>query len=95
MLALSMASFWYWTLRQDCTNGVLSVAYWQVSRIFSLLDQTENAQLFGELSLSVSKDSSLPPYCFGYADEAMARAALLASELDKANDNIQKARRFL
>ncbi len=92
MLALSMASLWHWTQRPDCTNENLSVAYWQVSRIFSLLHQPGNAQSYGELCLSVSKESSLPPYCLGYAYEALARAALLAGELDIANDNIQKAR---
>lgn len=92
MLALSMASLWHWTHRQDCTNENLSVAYWQVSRIFSLLHQPANARLFGELCLSASKDSSLPLYCLGYAYEALARAAILGGELDTAKDNIQKAK---
>jgi hypothetical protein len=61
MLSLTMASLWHWTQREDCTAENLSVAYWQISRVFALLHQPDNARNYGEMCLEVSRDPSLPP----------------------------------
>lgn len=92
MLALSMASLWHWTQRTDCTNENLSVAYWQISRIFAILGQENNSREYGELCLKVSQDPDLPPFCLGYAYEALARAESSAGNWKKVKEYIQLAR---
>ena len=93
MLALSMSSFWHWTQRKDCTAENLSVAYWQLSRIFVLLDQSFNALRYGELCLVISQDPSLPPYCLGYAYEALARAHMKLGSEEKAIAYMEQAKK--
>ena len=54
MLQLSLASLWHWTQRQDINPTNFSIGYWQVSRVFSLMRQAENARHYGELCLEAS-----------------------------------------
>ena len=93
MLALSMSSFWHWTKRSDRSAENLSVAYWQLSRIFVLLDQSFNALKYGESCLTISRDPSLPPYCLGYAYEALARAHMKLGNTEKALTYIEEAKK--
>jgi hypothetical protein len=80
MLHLSLASLWHWTQRPDCTAANLSVAYWQVARIYALLGQAENARRYAERCLAVSQAEGIPPFCLAYAYEALARAAAVAAD---------------
>jgi hypothetical protein len=73
-----MASLWHWTQRADCTDQNLSIGYWQLSRVYSLLGQAENARRFGDACLKHSRD--LTPFFLGYAHEALARAAMIAAD---------------
>jgi hypothetical protein len=79
MLQLSFASLWHWTEREDCTSTNLSIGYWQVSRVFSLLRQADNARHYGELCLDVSQKEGVESVYLGYAYEALARAELVGS----------------
>jgi hypothetical protein len=83
MLRLSLASLWHWTEREDCTSTNLSIGYWQVSRVFSLLRQADNARHYGELCLEASQKEGVPPYYLGTAYEALARAEHVAGDLNK------------
>ena len=83
MLHLSLASLWHWTQREDCTSTNLSIGYWQVSRVFALLRQAENARHYGELCLEASQKEGVLPFYLGYAYEALARAELVAGNQDK------------
>jgi hypothetical protein len=83
MLQLSLTSLWHWTQREDCTSTNLSVGYWQVSRVFALLQQADNARHYGELCLEVSQKEGVLPFYLGYAYEALARAELVAGYPDK------------
>ena len=78
MLRLSMASCWHWTQRSDCTNQQLSIGYWQISRIHSMLGRSIEARRYGELCLAASHDTSVAPFSLAYAYEALARASALA-----------------
>ena len=78
MLQLSLASLWHWTQRKDCTPTNLSVGYWQVSRVFALLKQADNARHYGELCLEASQNEGVEPFYRGYAYEALARAEMTA-----------------
>ena len=37
MIRLSLASHWHWTQRADCTQENVSIAYWQTSRVYTVL----------------------------------------------------------
>jgi len=89
MIALSHASIWHWTQRDDCTDTNLSVGYWQASRIYALLGQTENARRYGQLSLKYSEDSE--PFYVAYAYEALARAESLAGDKAKSKEYLELA----
>jgi len=78
MLQLSLASLWHWTQREDVTPTNLSIGYWQVSRVFALLRQADNAKHFGELCLEAAEKDGVEPFYRGYAYEALARAEMVA-----------------
>lgn len=91
MVRLSLASLWHWTQREDHTRVNLSVGYWQLSRIFSLLQQPDNARHYGMLSLNLLPSDNALPFYRAYAYEALARAELLAADLDKKEEYLNKA----
>ena len=93
MLRLSMASLWHWTQREDCTPTNLSIGYWQVSRVFSLLRQVDNARHYGELCLEASQKEGVLPFYLGYAYEALARAELVAGETVKMEGYLNQAQK--
>jgi hypothetical protein len=82
MLQLSMASLWHWTQREDCTPTTLSIGYWQVSRVYALLRQSDQARHYGQLCLEASQNQGVEPFYQGYAYEALARAELVADNED-------------
>ncbi len=92
MLQLSLASLWHWTQREDCTPTNLSIGYWQVSRVFSLLQQADNARHYGELCLEEAKKEGVLPFYTGYAYEALARAELVAGRQDEMNAFLTRAK---
>jgi len=91
MLLLGMASLWHWTQRPDCTPTNLSIGYWQVSRIYSLLGKSDPAREFGQLCLNVSQSEEIEPFYLGYACEALARAEAVARDFAKAQEYIHLA----
>lgn len=90
MLALSFASLWHWTQREDCSGRNLSIAHWQLSRIFSLLGDAANATRYGETCLQHS--AAEPPFFLAYAHEALARAATLSGDTNRAARHVAEAR---
>jgi len=78
MLSLSLTSLWHWTQREDCDSTKLSIGYWQVSRVYALLRQADNARHYGELCLDASQGEGVLPFYRGYAYEALARAESVA-----------------
>ncbi len=92
MLRLTMASHWHWTQREDCAPENLSVACWQVSRVFSLLGQAENARRYGQRSLEALGDRNDLPFFSGFAYEALARAEAAAGDQARMQDYLDRAR---
>lgn len=76
MLHTAITSLWHWTQREDVTNEKLSVGYWQVSRVYNLLKQPDNARAYGLLSLKYAEE--LDPFYKAYAYETLARAEMQA-----------------
>jgi len=91
MLQLSLGSLWHWQQREDCTPTNLSIGYWQISRVYALLRQTERATHYGQQSLKASQDEGVEPFYRGYAYEALARAEVLAGKLDEAEEYLVQA----
>src|SRR4030042_4915474 len=91
MLSLSLASLWHWTQREDCTPTNLSIGYWQVSRVYALLQQAESARRYGELCLEASGAEGVLPFFPGYAYEGLARAECVAGDQDKMENYLIQA----
>jgi hypothetical protein len=92
MLLLALASLWHWTERDDCTDRSFSIGYWQVSRVYSVLGEGENAQRYAELCMAKSKEEA--PFFLGYAHEAMARAAMVRGDHEQMRNHAAEARRL-
>lgn len=91
MLHTAIVSLWHWTQREDVTAENLAVGYWQVSRVYNLIKQPNNARTYGLLSLRHAKE--LGPFYQAYAYETLARAEMQTNNrvimrvyLDKAYD---------
>lgn len=95
MLQLSLSSLWHWTQRQDCTVTNLSIGYWQVSRVFALLKQADNAREYGKLCLEAASKEGVEPYYSGTAYEALARAELVAGNRGAMQEYLAQAQRIV
>jgi len=94
MMSLSLASLWHWSQRKDCSPTNLSIGYWQVSRVFALLNQADNARHYGELCLEASKKDGVGSVYLGYAYEALARAESVSGNWDEKDAFLIQARQI-
>ena len=92
MIRLTHASFYHWTQRPDYSSTSASIGYWQASRVYASLGQTENAARYGNLCLDVSQEEGVQPFFLGFAYEALARAAAAAGNHQDMNTYLAKAR---
>ncbi len=90
MVSLAHASLAHWRMRDDCTDRNLSIGYWQLSRVYAVLGQGNNAECYGGLCLRVSGQE--PPFYVAYAHEALARAALLNERRELFEKHLAEAR---
>jgi len=95
MLQLSLASHWHWTQREDYQDKNASIGYWQISRIYALLDQEDNARRYGQLCLQASQRIGVEPFFLGYAYEALARAEKVAGDNQKKQEYLNLAYQIL
>jgi hypothetical protein len=93
MLQTAMTSLWHWTQREDAKPQNLSVGNWQVSRVYSLLGQADNARRYAESALKLSEGCE--PFYIGCAYEAMARAEMAAGDKIKMNEYLSAAHNYL
>lgn len=89
MLHTAIVSLWHWSQREDATPKNLSVGAWQVSRVFSLMGQSDNARSYGLLSLKHAE--SLEPFFKAYACESLARAEMIANNRVTMKYYLEKA----
>lgn len=89
MLQTAMASLWHWSQREDATPQNLSVGNWQVSRVYCLLGQADNARRYAEVSLKLAEGSE--PFYAAFAYEALARAEMVAGNKAKMQEYLEKA----
>ena len=74
MLHTAIVSLWHWTQREDVTSENLSMAYWQVSRVYNLIKQPNNARTYGLMALKYANE--VGPSLQAYAYETLARAEM-------------------
>ncbi len=91
VIRLAHASLWHWTQRADCAPAHLSIGYWQVARVYAVLEQADNARRFAERCLELTPGDQ--PFLLGYAYEALARAAAVAGNERKKREYLDEARR--
>lgn len=95
MLHTAIASLWHWTQRKDVKPENLAVGYWQVSRVYNLIKQPNNARTYGMLSLKYAE--GLEPFFKAYAYETLARAEMQSNNrvimmvyLEKAHKMVEQ-----
>jgi len=91
MIQLSLVSHWHWTQREDYQDKNASIGYWQTSRIYAMLGQSEHARKYGLLCLQASKGNDVEPFFLGYAYEALARSEKVAGHDEKKRGYIDLA----
>jgi hypothetical protein len=89
MLQTAMTSLWHWSQRKDATAKNFSIGNWQVSRVFALLGQADNARRYAEVSLKMAEGGDPFYIAFGY--EALARAEMTAGNKEKMQEYLNTA----
>jgi len=89
MLATAWASLYHWLEREDCSPENLSIGYWQISRVYAVLRVPREALRWADVCVAYSADLNV--FLRGYAQEALARAAQLAGERDRAERALRAA----
>ncbi|MHA6260620.1 hypothetical protein ACXYMX_12115 [Sporosarcina sp. CAU 1771] len=84
MIHLCHSSFWYWTQAEECTEKNFSVGYWQLSRVYAVAGEGENALKYAKRCISVSVDADLAPFYIGYGYEAAARPSHVLGQADES-----------
>jgi hypothetical protein len=90
MIARALASVWHWNQRPDCKDTNLAAGYWQVSRVYALVGQADNARRYGQLSLEHTTEDQ--PFLRGYAYEALAHAEKVAGNSSARQEYLSRAR---
>jgi hypothetical protein len=94
MLHRGISALWHWTQRPDCTATNRSIGLWQVSRIYAILGQADNAHRYAGLCLKASSEPDVEPFYLAYAHEALARADMVAGKMDKMQKHLGDARQI-
>tara|TARA_R110002095_G_scaffold142521_3_gene123484 strand:+ start:380 stop:841 length:462 start_codon:yes stop_codon:yes gene_type:complete len=85
MISTCQASFWHWKQFEGHTPLNISIAYWQLSRVYAVTSQPRLALSFATLCLKVSQKNQLSPFYMAYAYEALARASAVAEKQEEAS----------
>lgn len=92
MLHNAIASLWHWSQREDVSAKKLSVGYWQVSRVYNLIQHPSLARTYGLQSLKYA--ASLDPFYKACAYETLARAEMQSGNRVIMLEYLNKARGF-
>lgn len=94
MISASHASYWHWLQFEEHTPVNLSIAYWQLSRVYAITDQSIPALSYATLCLEVSRKNELSPFYIAYAYEALARATSIANKRDDVVTYLDQAKKI-
>lgn len=85
MVHLAHTSLWHWTQCDSHSDTNLAIGYWQISRVYALIGEADNATKYGERCLAISRRSGVPPFYQAYAYEALSRAAWVGGDTEQAS----------
>jgi hypothetical protein len=91
MVHLAHSSFWHWTQVEDHTPTNLSIGYWQISRVYAVIGNGEQALYYANRCEEISVNSGIPPFFIGYAYEAQSRAYKILGDDEKRQGCYEKA----
>ncbi|MEH7223303.1 hypothetical protein V7112_05750 [Bacillus sp. JJ1566] len=94
MIHLCHTSFWHWTQVHDHTEQNLSIGYWQLSRVYAVAENGEQALYYAERCVEISKNAELAPFYIGYGYEALARSYVLLNKKEQAEEAIIQVKRY-
>ncbi|WP_298867134.1 hypothetical protein [uncultured Gimesia sp.] len=92
MISACQASFWHWTQYEGHTPLNISIAYWQLSRVYAMTNQPKLALSFASLCLKISQANELSPFYMAYAYESLARASAVANRPEEAATWLESAK---
>jgi hypothetical protein len=92
LVLLAHTSLWHWTQVPDHTSENIAVGWWMVSRAQAVAGNGVAAR---DAALASAEASGTDcPFLAGYADEALARAALVSGDRDIFSAALASARRW-
>lgn len=92
MLRTAHASAYHWYRVGTARN--LSIAEWQLSRVYSVLRRPEPALHHAERSLRLAKRARLAPFYVAYGHEGLSRAYAVAGATTSRDRHLRVARRL-
>lgn len=95
MIHLCHTSFWHWTQVAEHTPKNLSIGYWQLSRVYAVVGNGEQALFYAKQCVIVSHEKNLAPFFIAYSYEAQARAQLLLRQSSEATKSLLLAGEFI
>ncbi|MFT4415573.1 tetratricopeptide repeat protein [Fredinandcohnia humi] len=94
MVHMCHTSFWHWTQVEDHTEQNLSIGYWQLSRVYAMVGNGEQALEYAQRCIAVSIDAKLAPFYIAYAYEAMSRAYTILKQKEQAQKCLELANEY-
>jgi hypothetical protein len=95
MIHLAHTSFWHWTQVEDHTPTNLSIGYWQISRVYAVVGNGEQALYYANRCIEVSIEAEVLPFYIGYGYEAQARAYKVLGEQMKVDSSLENAMNYV
>ncbi|WP_433940287.1 hypothetical protein [Paenibacillus lautus] len=95
MIHMCHASFWHWSRVADLTERNLSIGYWQLSRVYAVTGQGDQALHYARRCITIGSSANLEPFYIGYGYEAESRAYLVLGNKEHALASKQKAASYL
>lgn len=92
LLHAAHASTYHWYRVGTARN--LSIAEWQLARVYAVLRRPDAAVHHAERSLRFARRAHLAPFYVAYGHEALARAYAIARAVSSRNRHLREARRL-
>jgi hypothetical protein len=89
MITHSHASLYHWM--QVNNPEYMYIGYWQISRVYAVLNLGESALMHAKASLKVCVDHAFEGFNLAYAYEAMARSHAINNQKEKSEEYIRLA----
>lgn len=95
MLNCAHTSLLMWKNVETCTNTNLSIGYWQISRVYAVLNESNLAKLYSERCIEISKNEDVDSFYLAYGYEALARSNKIDKKYEEMKENIKIAKEVL